>query len=199
MRKKPSKSKVFCGILLLVIFFLNACVPNVVTDTTIQTASNIDQLEKEISTYQKFLIKSAEARIDRMENQRARLIDFNKQPKARPAELWQVANRKDALELFEGVYNMAKKTVDTNNDQSSLLAESKASLEQATVKFRSQSVLLKSLSSQLTGLGASTLDEFTYWIKFISAIAGEISDAEKTASNPAESLGQPSGTTGNSP
>jgi len=177
-------------ILALTTVLFSSCTPKVVKDTTLQTANNIDQLENEMRTYQAFLNKAAAARLERMQDQHDRLVRFNQQPQARPAELWKVAKRKEALDLLEGVFSMAKKVFDTQVTDP--LVDSKASLREAKTKFNTQSNQMKSVSKQLTALASgTTLEDFSNWIEFIKQVAAQISDMEENADNPEGAVDPP--------
>jgi Holliday junction resolvase len=174
--------------LIALIFLIIGCTPKVVTETTLQTANNIDQLEIEMAKYRAFLKKSANERITIIEDQHANLVNFNKNPKARPEELWKVAKRKEALELLQGVLSMAQKTYEMQ--LSDPASESKAAIKDAQLKFNQQRKLMKSSSEQLVSLTKRTdSQELQDLIDFVRAVAAEINKAEEGAENPEGATG----------
>ena len=165
-------------ILALATALFSSCTPKVVKYTTLQTANNIDQFENEMRTYQAFLNNATAVRLERMQDQHNTLVRFNQQPQARPAELWKVAKRKEALDLLEGVLSMAKKNFDTQVTDP--LVDSKTAFSKARNRFNTQGNLMKSVSKQLTALATgTTLEDFSIWIEFTKQVAAEISDMEE--------------------
>ena len=158
---------------LLPLFLLLGCTSTLVLETSRDVASNAEELNRNLTAYQRVLEGDAAGRVERIASQRVALASLEFQLNRRRA-IWELTGRKTAEKLYGGVQKFVEASLAAERDLKKRLASEKKELKKTQSRYESQQKALASLAKQLQDMAAEP--DWKTQLEFLREFGRETSD-----------------------
>ena len=163
-------------IALLPVVLLLGCTSTLVLETSKDVAANAQQLNQNLTSYQRALEQDAAGRVDRIASQRVELASLEFKLNRRLA-IWDLTDRVAAERLYGGVQELVETSLDAERDLKNRLAAEKKELKVTQSKYESQQKALASLAKQLNAMAVEP--DWKTQLQFLGEFGKETSDEIK--------------------